>query len=83
MKIKKEVTINVKLSKEELDLCIRIAAIITKADINRTIQGDSYSSLTLRNELVDELSTATAKVYSLYHILDEKYDKLNIVIQDK
>jgi len=81
MKIKKEITANVKLSREELSMCIELAAIVVKSCAEQCIR--DRPQITINEDSIEKFSAIASKIYSLHHLLDECYSKLNVSIQDK
>lgn len=86
MKTKRQVILNVQLSKEEVAKCVQLAAIICKGDATPLVKSDSpaYSYIPeavhqdTARQLVADLLCAHLDI-----LTEEEYGELHIEVQDK
>ena len=86
MKTKRQVILNVQLSKEEVTKCVQLAAIICKGDATPLTKSDSpaysYTPETAHQNTARQLVSDLLNI-DLDELTMEEYDKLFIEVQDK
>lgn len=86
MKTKRQVTLNVQLSEEEVTKCVQLAAIICKGDATPPVDSDSpaysYTPEAAHQDTARKL-VADLLDADLDELAMEGYDKLYIEVQDK